>query len=903
MATIYIDNKPYEVNPDQNLLHACLSLGFNLPYFCWHPHMGSVGACRQCAVKQFRDEKDTRGKIVMACMTPAADGTRISIDDPEAVAFRRSVIEWLMLNHPHDCPICDEGGECHLQDMTVMTGHDYRRTRFKKRSHKNQYLGPFINHEMNRCIQCYRCVRYYRDYAGGRDFDVFGAHDNVYFGRSEPGILENEFSGNLVEVCPTGVFTDKTLGQHYTRKWDMTDAPSICVHCGLGCNTSPRARYGMLRRIVNRYNFEINNSFICDRGRFGYEFVNSARRIRRIRPDKYADKKAVLENLRPVLRSGGRVIGIGSPRASLESNFALRALVGPDNFFNGMTARESNLVGAAIEILRKGPAQPASIHDIEHSDAVVVLGEDLTNTAPRLALALLQSVRQKPMELADRFKIPRWQDYSVRSITHGQRGPLTIATPFSTKTDAIATHVYRATPDDIARLGLAIANALTAEAPSVAGLSQEAGDLAKAIARELAEARRPTIISGTSSGTLGVLEAAANIAAALSEKMRREAPEDAPDTGVRICFSVPECNSMGAYLIGNANLDDAFESVPQSSDVIIILENDLFRRAPSKEVEAFLEQAHIIVIDSMGNETSATADFVLPASTFAESEGTLVNNEGRAQRFFKVLPPEGDVQESWRRLRDLAIAAGRLKPESWPNLDSLLAEMQFEIPELHGIAKAAPPASFRIANQKIPRQLHRYSGRTAMYANVSVHEPAPPPDPDSALSFSMEGYQGPPPAGLASFFWAPGWNSYQAVNRYQEEIAGPLRGGPAGIRLIRPEGDDVFYFRAIPEPFEKHDAEFLVLRTYRIFGTEELSIHALGIAERVPKPSLILSSADAANLGVSAGQELQITLGVFSGKLRIEVDPSMPAGVAGLPVGLPGIPVADLPAWAKIVKA
>ena len=180
-----------------------------------------------------------------------------------------------MVNHPHDCPVCDEGGHCHLQDMTVMTGHDYRRYSFLKRTFRNQYLGPLVNHEMNRCIQCYRCVRFYREYAGGRDFDVFGLRDQVYFGRQADGVLENEFSGNLVEVCPTGVFTDKTLKQHYTRKWDMQMAPSVCVHCGLGCNTTPGERYGMLRQIVTRYNREVNGYFLCDRGRYGYEFVNS----------------------------------------------------------------------------------------------------------------------------------------------------------------------------------------------------------------------------------------------------------------------------------------------------------------------------------------------------------------------------------------------------------------------------------------------------------------------------------------------------------------------------------------------------------------------------------------------------------------------------------------------------
>jgi len=175
MAVIYIDDKAYEVKPGKNLLETCLTLGFNLPYFCWHPAMGSVGACRQCAVKLFKDEQDTNGRIVMSCMEAVKDNMHLSVDDHTAKAFRSQVIEWLMTNHPHDCAVCDEGGSCHLQDMTVMTGHTYRRFQYKKRTYKNQYLGPFINHEMNRCIQCYRCVRFYKDYAGGKDLDVFAA--------------------------------------------------------------------------------------------------------------------------------------------------------------------------------------------------------------------------------------------------------------------------------------------------------------------------------------------------------------------------------------------------------------------------------------------------------------------------------------------------------------------------------------------------------------------------------------------------------------------------------------------------------------------------------------------------------------------------------------------------------
>ena len=199
VATIFIDNEPRQANPEQNLLHACLSLGYDLPYFCWHPALGSVGACRQCAVKQFRNEQDTAGKLVMACMTPVAEGTSISIADAEAVAFRAAVIQGLMQNHPHDCPVCDEGGECHLQDMTVMTGHRSRGYSFGKRTFRNQYLGPLVNHEMNRCIQCQRCVRFYREYAGGHDLNAFHLRDSIYYGRHEDGVLESEFSGNLVE--------------------------------------------------------------------------------------------------------------------------------------------------------------------------------------------------------------------------------------------------------------------------------------------------------------------------------------------------------------------------------------------------------------------------------------------------------------------------------------------------------------------------------------------------------------------------------------------------------------------------------------------------------------------------------------------------------------------------------
>jgi len=867
MITIFIDNKPYKVKEGQNLLNACLTLGFDLPYFCWHPAMHSVGACRQCAVKQFKDEKDTRGRIVMSCMTPVTEGLRISINDTEARAFRASVIEWLMVNHPHDCPVCDEGGECHLQDMTVMTGHNYRRTRFRKRTHKNQDLGPFVNHEMNRCIACYRCVRFYRDYAGGRDLDAFASHDNVYFGRHEDGALESEFSGNLVEVCPTGVFTDKTLKQHYTRKWDLQTAPSVCVHCGLGCNTIPGERYGMLRRILNRYNHEVNGYFLCDRGRFGYEFVNSGRRIRKALvkdidnppPSPFSkggstdippltkggeggfasqltpvSQKIALQRVGDVLSKNKGMIGIGSPRASLESNFALRSLVGPDNFYSGMSSREHELVTLIIDVLQKGPARTPSLHDVESADAILVLGEDLTNTAPMLDLAVRQAARNKPKEMTEKMRIPAWDDNAVRNAIQDETGPLYIAWVKDTKLDDIAAKTLHAAPDDIARLGFAIAHEVDARAPEVSNLREAPLKQAREIALALKNAKRPLIIAGTSLGSESIIQAAANIAWSLCEIGKP----------AELCYTAPECNSIGLGLMKGGNLNDGIKTVHEGkADTVIILENDLYRRADEKTAHDFLNKAkHVIVLDHLINPTSSRADIALPSAVFAESDGTFVNNEGRAQRFFRVFVPDHDIRESWKWLHDILdilAETGRPDAAQWENPDTIAEGLASTLPVFRPIRGIAPAADFRVAGQKIPRQPHRYSGRTAMLANISLHEPKPPDDPDSPLSFSMEGYESQPPAPLISRYWSPGWNSVQALNKFQQEVAGPLKGGDPGKRLIKPlQNATQAYFTGIPAEAVPGQNQSIAPE-YHIFGSEELSSYSPAIAERARRNGIL----------------------------------------------------------------
>ncbi len=888
MATIHVDGKTLEVDGADNLLQACLSLGLDIPYFCWHPALGSVGACRQCAVKQYTDENDKRGRLVMSCMTPATDNTWISIDDEEAKQFRASVVEWLMTNHPHDCPVCEEGGHCHLQDMTVMTGHNARRYRFTKRTHQNQELGPFIAHEMNRCIACYRCVRYYKDYAGGTDLGVYGAHDNVYFGRVEDGVLESEFSGNLVEVCPTGVFTDKTHSERYNRKWDMQFAPSICHGCSSGCNISPGERYGEIRRIENRFNGSVNQYFLCDRGRFGYGYVNREDRPRQPRlGNQQLGLDATLDKAAELLE-GKRVIGIGSPRASLEGNFALRELVGAENYYSGIAAQELANLRLIRDILQNGPLPVPTLRDVEKHDAIFVLGEDLTQTAARMALALRQAVKGKATEIAASMKIQDWHMAAVQNVAQDALNPLFIASVAATRLDDVAAESVHAAPADLARIGFAVAHAIDPSAPAVEGLESEAAELVKRIADALLAAKRPLVISGASLGEKALIEAAANIASALKNREKNGS----------LSLVVPEANSMGLALFGGESVDAALDALTTGkADAVVVLENDLYRRADAAKVDAALAAAKVVIVaDHQQTATVDRAHLVLPAASFAEGDGTLVSLEGRAQRFFQVFDPTYYdanilVREGWRWLHALHSTL-QGKSVDWTQLDQVTTACADSSPLLAGIRDAAPNSSFRIKGLKLAREPHRYSGRTAMRANISVHEPRQPQDKDSAFAFSMEGYAGTKePRQQIPFAWSPGWNSPQAWNKFQDEVGGHLRAGDPGVRLIEAKGQSLPWF-SVNAAFNPAQGTWQAVPLHHLFGSEESSSRAAPVQERIPQPYVALAKDEADRLGVNDGALLALTVNGQTLRLPLAIKEEMGIGLVGLPAGLPGIPAA-----------
>ena len=923
MATIYIDNGPHEIADGQNLLQALLTLGYDLPYFCWHGALGSVGSCRQCAIKLFKDENDVQGTLVMACMTAAKDGTRLSIDDQDAQEFRALVLEWLMTSHPHDCPVCDEGGECHLQDMTVMTGHTYRRHRFKKRTFRNQNLGPFINHEMNRCIRCYRCVRFYRDYAGGRDLVPLGSRDRTYFGRSKDGALESPFSGNLVEVCPTGVFTDKPLRAHYTRKWDLQTAPSICMHCGLGCNTIAAERYGTVRRILNRYHPEVNGYFLCDRGRFGYAFVHDQKTVRvpqvAGRPFKVAgaehpdaaggaalpdagriDAHAALVaceeakgTLGEILAQANGIVGIGSPRSTLENNFALRELVGADRFSGGLAAAEMASLEAILSILREGSVHPFSLQEVARADAVLVLGEDVGASAPLLELSVRQAVRRKPIkEQVAPHNFPEWDDACVRLLEGSSRGPLFVATPAATSLDGLAEETLRAAPEEIARLAMAVAHELDAQLPPIADLAEGAREWAIQIAEALRSAERPVVIAGMSGNSSAVIRAAGNIARALGQQN--------PESG--IFLTTNEANSLGSGLLSTRSVESVIDDLKEKrADTVILLENDFVWRMGRGALDELRQAARrLVVLDYLETEATALADLVLPTTSFADGAGTYLNNEGRLQRSYGASTPLATVRPAWRWI-------GPAADYQSATLNALATDMAQQVDELTPLSALIAQDEKILMGGGIARQSHRASGRTSINAKIAVSEPKPPEDPDTPLNFSMEGGAHTPPH-LINRYWASGWNSASALTRFQEEVSGPLLGGVVGQRLFeRREGIAPRYATDMRGRFELRAGQWRAVGLHEIYGSELLSARSAPVAQRTPESRVLMSAATAQEIGAAEGEQVRIDAADSAGHmpsvlLTLAIDDRIPAGLVGLPCGMRGVPAVLGFEWVKVSK-
>jgi NADH-quinone oxidoreductase subunit G len=611
MPTLIIDNQQITVPPGTNVLEAAKSLGLVIPHFCYHEALGAVGACRLCAMTFL--EGPVKG-LQMSCMVEAKDGMVVSTLDEKAADLRKHVIEWLMLHHPHDCPVCDEGGECQLQDMTVAGGHSIRRFRGKKRTYVNQDLGPFVEHEMNRCIQCYRCVRTYQDYCGGSDFGVLGTNQRVYFGRFRDGRLESPFSGNLVDVCPTGVFTDKTF-RFKTRYWDIEEAPAVCPHCSLGCAVIPGARYRELQRVRSGINRQTNGFFICDRGRFGYGHANHPQRPRYPQVDGRETSwstglAAARERLGQLSarHGGGSIAFLGSPRASLEANALLKGWatdLGSDWITFEAHPRRDRAARATAAGLG---GHVRSLEEIRRSDFVLLAGADPLAEGPLLALAVRQALRAG--------------------------GQAAVLDPRPVQLPGAAAHLPLA-PE---RLPAALAALVSGD---FSPFDRQESIFLEGVRARLQGAKRPVLAGGADLlGPEGV--------EALLRSVRQLSTPERP-CGAAVLLAGP--NSFGGALLAGDGPDfDAILDGILAGEVraLVCLEADPFRDHPdpARARTALSRLELLVVLDSLPGEAAQRADIFLPATVPAEGSGTYVNHEGRMLPFAAVFAPGIPIRET-----------------------------------------------------------------------------------------------------------------------------------------------------------------------------------------------------------------------------------------------------------------
>jgi NADH-quinone oxidoreductase subunit G len=620
MPKLIIDEQEIEVPTGTKVIDAAEKLGIVIPRFCYHPALGSVGACRVCAVKFLQGP--FKG-VQMSCMIEARDGMVVSTTDEEVVDFRKHVIEWLMMNHPHDCPVCDEGGHCLLQDLTIAGGHGIRRFQGRKRTHHDQFLGPLIQHEMNRCIHCYRCSRFYQEFAGYRDLGVMQIGSRVYFGRYKAGTLESPFAGNLIDICPTGVYTDKP-SRFIGRRWDYERTPSVCINCSLGCHTVVSSRYRQIVRQEAKFSEAVNGYFICDRGRYGFYYAGQDERPRHPR---IHGKEASWENslqtafngLDRISRESGpaAVACMGSVRSSLETQAALKRLCrtkGWQGPVYGMDPDIEMKVKIAVSQLDQDLA--VSLRDLETADYILAIGVDPVNEAPMLAMAMRQAQRKganvaiidpRPVSLPLDFRhltvTPDAMDLWLSLLQKNMAGPDTFQAPgFKACKNSDST-----VPEDLTTLW-----------------NMEQMETVK---KDLAQSLRPIIVCGTEIVPKTVPGLAAGCARHLRSMKK--------DSGLFYLFT--GANAFGAALLSDneTSFDKILTEIETNTvRALVLAESDPYLNFPdqSRLEQAFERLDVLVVLDYLNSRGVGAADVFLPTTTLYEAGGFFINQEGRARK-------------------------------------------------------------------------------------------------------------------------------------------------------------------------------------------------------------------------------------------------------------------------------
>ena len=596
MAKLTVDGTEVEVPNGSSVLQACEAAGVEIPRFCYHERLSVAGNCRMCLV-----EIEKAPKPVASCAYPVADGMVVKTDTKVVRNARRGVMEFLLINHPLDCPICDQGGQCDLQDQAYSYGMDHSRYAENKRAVKDKYLGPLVKTFMTRCIHCTRCIRFSSEVAGVPEMGATSRGESMEIGTYIEKALTTELSGNLIDICPVGALLDKPYS-FTARPWELRKTDSVDVHDALGTNVRVDARGSDVLRVLPRTNDDVNEEWMADKGRFAHDGLRRRRLDKpwlrengKLRPASWAEAFAAIA-ARMKGMDGDRIGAVAGDLCDAESMFALKALMAGLGSQN-LDCRQD---GAALDGSRRDfYLFNAGVNGIEEADAILLIGSNPRHESPVLNARIRK----------------RWTTGQCRVGAIGPAMDLTY-------------------PHD--QLG--------------DGMAGFAGDFAEAFRA----AKHPMVIVGQ--GALRRADGAAVLAAAWA--LVAEAGGLTPEWhGFNVLHTAAA--RVGALDVGFLPGPQG-KALPAmlggGVDLLWLLGADEF------DVGAIGAGTFVVYQGHHGDRGAARADVILPGAAYTEKGGTYVNTEGRVQRGFVSTQPPGEAREDWAILRAFSAVVGKALP-------------------------------------------------------------------------------------------------------------------------------------------------------------------------------------------------------------------------------------------------
>ncbi|KAB0587059.1 NADH-quinone oxidoreductase subunit NuoG [Comamonas kerstersii] len=626
MVEIELDGKKVEVAPGSMVMHAAEKAGTYIPHFCYHKKLSIAANCRMCLV-----DVEKAPKPLPACATPVTQGMIVRTKSEKAIKAQQSVMEFLLINHPLDCPICDQGGECQLQDLAVGYGGTGSRYEEEKRVVPHKDVGPLISmEEMSRCIHCTRCVRFGQEIAGVMELGMVNRGEHSEITTVAGDTVDSELSGNMIDLCPVGALTSKPF-RYSARTWELSRRKSVSPHDSTGANLIVQVKNHKVMRVVPFENEAVNECWIADRDRFSYEALNGEDRltqpmIKQGGAWKAVDWQTALEYVANGLKQikdqhGAQSIGaLVSPHSTLEELFLTGQLlrgIGSDNIDWRLRHAQFN----AAEGVRWLGTSIAALSDLQ---AALVVGSNLRKDHPLFAQRIRQATKKGCQVFALNAKVYDWAMPVTASVVAAQDWAQALA--------------------DVAA---AVAQAKGVQAP-VAGQANVEAD---AIAQALIAGERKAILLGNAAAHHAHAAELLALANWIGEQ-----------TGATVGYLTEAANTVGAQWVKaqpQANGLHAAQMIAGGLKATILLNNEpALDSAAGQQALQGLNKSEMVVTLSPFKTNLDISDVLLPIAPFTETSGSFVNAEGRVQSFHAVVKPLGETRPAWKVLRVLANLLG-----------------------------------------------------------------------------------------------------------------------------------------------------------------------------------------------------------------------------------------------------